>query len=199
VEAPQENREKLEATYKSKAPQEFFVLAPSKLVIMLISTMGIYSIYWFYENWMRQKIKNEEDTWPLVRALFAIFFVHQLFRRIDSSLAKIRSSEEDQAFDWSPMSTATQYVALAILSSVINRLSFQAGGDVVLDLLSIIVTVASFWFLNTAQEAVNFAMGDPEGASNSTFMSRDMTWCIIGGFLWLITIQALLNPVAVEL
>jgi hypothetical protein len=97
------------------------------------------------------------------------------------------------------MSTATQYVALAVLSSVINRISVEAGGDVVLDLLSIIVMVISFWFLNMAQEAINVALGDPEGASNTSFMSRDISWCIIGGFLWLLTISSLLNPIAVEL
>jgi hypothetical protein len=199
VEEPQENRDKLESTYRSKAPDEFYVLAPSKLVIMLVATMGIYSIYWFYQNWMRQRHKHNEDIWPLARALFAIFFAHRLFRRIDTCLSESTKGSEGETFVWGPMSTATQYVVLAVLSSVINRLSVGVGGDAVLDLLSIIVMIISFWFLNTAQEAINFALGDPEGASNSSFLSRDISWCIIGGFLWLLTIQALLNPVAAEL
>lgn len=199
MEEPQENREKIEAAYRLKAPDEFFVLAPSKLVIMLVATMGIYSIYWFYQNWMRQRLRHDEDIWPLARALFAIFFVHRLFRRIDARLGKMTSGSDEPAFVWSPWSTATQYVALAVLSSVINRISVEAGGDVVLDLLSIIVMVISFWFLNMAQEAINVALGDPEGASNTSFVSRDVSWCIIGGFLWLLTISSLLNPIAAEL
>jgi hypothetical protein len=199
VEEPDENRERLEATYGTKAPDEFFVLAPSKLVIMLVATMGIYSIYWFYQNWTRQRYKYDEDIWPLARALFAIFFAHRLFRRIDARLGEATKGSDDSEFVWSPMSTATQYVALAVLSSVINRLSVEVGGDVVLDLLSIIVMVISFWFLNTAQEAINVALGDPDGDADSRFLSRDISWCLIGGFLWLLTIQALLNPIPVEL
>ena len=38
---------------------EFYVVSPKKFLIMQISTMGIYSIYWFFKHWKQYKLKHD--------------------------------------------------------------------------------------------------------------------------------------------
>jgi hypothetical protein len=56
--------------------------------------MGIYQLYWFYQNWRLVKRRTGEDIMPVWRALFGVFFCYSLFNRIrnhnaDSSASKL--------------------------------------------------------------------------------------------------------------
>ncbi|HWA38844.1 MAG TPA: hypothetical protein VG873_13360 [Burkholderiales bacterium] len=66
------------------APPAFFPVSIAKLVLMTFGTLGLYQYFWIYENWKLEKQRTGESIWPLPRAIFAVFFIYQLLRRIDA-------------------------------------------------------------------------------------------------------------------
>lgn len=76
------------------APQEasalpvFHAVSPLKLIVLSFGTFGIYQYYWLYRNWKLHRQRTGEEVLPLARAIFAIFFVYQLFRHIDGEAEK---------------------------------------------------------------------------------------------------------------
>ena len=57
----------------------FFPVSITKLVVMSVCTFGFYEVYWFYRNWRLARERGAHVR-PALRALFAIFFCHSLFR-----------------------------------------------------------------------------------------------------------------------
>jgi hypothetical protein len=67
----------------TKDPQ-WFLVGEGKLVVMMLVTLGVYQLYWFYKQWDRVRDAGENLA-PAPRALFAIVFCYPLFRRIVES------------------------------------------------------------------------------------------------------------------
>src|SRR5689334_3319399 len=80
------------------AEGSFYVVSPMKFLIMMVGTMGLYTLYWFYKNWSLLNRKHKA-YWPVMRAVFAIFFTHALFREVDGAL---RREGRHMTFSWSP-------------------------------------------------------------------------------------------------
>jgi len=55
-----------------------------KLVTMSVATLGVYNVYWQFQQWRRVR-DSGDDVQPLWRAVFAAFFCHSLFSRIEES------------------------------------------------------------------------------------------------------------------
>lgn len=58
------------------------LLSPIKFIFFCLLTLGFYSIWWMYKSWKFFKEKDNIDILPAARAIFAIFFVYDLFDRI---------------------------------------------------------------------------------------------------------------------
>ena len=79
-------------TAETSAP--FFAVSTTKLVVLSFCTLGIYQLYWFYQNWRLIKRRTRENIMPVWRAIFGIFFCYSLFSRVrnhdpQSSAAKL--------------------------------------------------------------------------------------------------------------
>lgn len=57
-------------------------------VILSLATANIYQLYWFYKNWTFFKKKENSSLRPSWRALFAIFYIWGLGKRMNSLLKK---------------------------------------------------------------------------------------------------------------
>src|SRR5262245_22041834 len=57
----------------------WFAVGTAKLVVMSVATLGLYQIYWFYQQWKRVR-DGGEDVWPLPRAIFGVLFSYPLFK-----------------------------------------------------------------------------------------------------------------------
>jgi hypothetical protein len=77
---------------------EFFAISTARLVFLSFLTLGFYIIYWFYRNWVAVKTVEKRNIWPFWRAVFSIFFVYSLFKRIDQS---IKSHSPKKNFSYS--------------------------------------------------------------------------------------------------
>ena len=68
----------------------WFAVGPAKLVVMSIGTLGLYQVYWFYQQWRRVR-DGGEDVRPLLRAIFGVLFCYPLFKRIVGSTGDVAS------------------------------------------------------------------------------------------------------------
>ncbi|WP_428033414.1 hypothetical protein [Amphritea sp.] len=157
----------------------FYIVKPSKYLILSIATMGLYSLYWFYMHWQQYRTSTGEKVWPVPRALFAIFFTHSLFKKFDLSL-----KERGADFQWSPGTLATIYVITAVVTQVFDSLSSKEIGSPYTDLLSLALLPVTIWALYRAQCAANIASGDPQGESNATITVWNFIWILLGIGLW---------------
>ena len=49
----------------------YFATSTSRFVLLSVATGGLYELYWFYENWRRERERGPEDLMPFWRAVFA--------------------------------------------------------------------------------------------------------------------------------
>lgn len=62
---------------------EFHPLAIHKLVVMSVSTLGLYNAFWFYRNWKRVRERTGQELSPFWRAFFAPLWAYSLFEEVD--------------------------------------------------------------------------------------------------------------------
>jgi hypothetical protein len=167
---------------------DFYVVSERKLLILAISTLGIYYVYWFYQHWKNQKLKYKENIWPVARSIFSIFFTHSLFNRIQGAL-----TDAGKNFSWSPNLMATVFILFSIISDITNRLSrTEAEGEfplfTLIGLLSLIPIIFSTY---KAQQAANLACNDPLAKQNSQFTLANFLWIGLGVLFWLLMLFGL--------
>lgn len=160
---------------------EFYVISKKKFLLLFMSTLGLYQLYWLYRNWKLQKSATALDVIPLLRAAFQVFFFHSLFRRIDHRLR-----QRGKRFYWHPDSYATALVALTIISSVADRFAEKFDTHPLVQLASIaLLPVIAFAYL-PAQEAINQCCDDPDGSSNNALTLGNYAWLSAGAIIWTI-------------
>jgi len=160
---------------------EFYVVALLKFRLLYYFTLGIYSIYWFWRHWQTYRRATGESLWPIPRAIFNIFFTHDLFGKFDERMPEKRQ--------WHGMVWATVYVASAVISRITDRLGADTIG--ILDLVSLLLFVAMGESLARGQQVANEACNDPEGKTNSHYSAANVIFMVIGGLLSLTVYAAL--------
>lgn len=80
------------AQASSSAEPPWFAVSTTKLLVMSLCTLTFYNIFWLYQNWVRVQQRERSDIWPIARTIFAIFFIHGLFKRVvnDAEAAQLR-------------------------------------------------------------------------------------------------------------
>jgi hypothetical protein len=129
---------------------QFYQVSPSTLVALYLVTFGIYGLYWFYKQWAVQKRVRGLDIWPIARGLFAIFFVHRLFKIIDQTARATGVTPR-----WNAQSQATMYVVMVLVARVILRLSSETAALAA----GLALSAAAVLPLLAAQRVVNLANG----------------------------------------
>lgn len=160
-----------------------YVVSLPKYFLLFIGTLGLYAVYWHYKNWARLRDLHQEDSWPVARAIFSIFFIHALFRRIDE---KLKQAGHD--YVWALEGIATITVLTMIVNGITERLASKGIASPITDVLSITSTFLLAYLLSFAQRAINVAAGDAKGDSNSNFTVANIAWLVFGGLIWLLVI-----------
>lgn len=163
--------------------QALYVVSLKKFYALYFGTLGLYSLYWYYKNWALIRDQNQERVTPLLRTLFAIFFVHALFRRIEQRL-----HDAKQDFYWPFEGLATLVVLATVISSIISRFAAFSPSGGTLELISIGLMGATAYMKSYAQRAINVAAGDANGARNGRFTGANIAWLVLGGVIWLLTV-----------
>jgi hypothetical protein len=169
--------------------QGFYVVSSRKFFLLYVLTFSIYGVYWFYRHWAQVKLERRADLWPIPRAIFSIFFTHELARRIDARLR-----ERGDPYAWSPGAIATLVVVLQLVNGLLDRLAWKGIGSPVTDFLSLLLLFPLAFAIHAMQRAANTACGDREGGGNSGITPANIVWLLLGGLWWLLVIAGLLLP-----
>lgn len=163
-----------------------YIVSTKKFWVMLIATLGLYQMYWFYRNWKLYKDNTNRDVWPIPRAIFNIFFAHSLNRIVDR-----RIKSQQLTHRWSPDAFALIFVVFAIIGNACDRLSMKNIGSPVTDILGLVLVPIWGWAMWQTQLAINVACRDIEGESNSTFTAANYVWMAMGALLWALVLFGL--------
>jgi len=87
-----------------------FPVATHKFIALSLCTLGIYQLYWCYQNWKRLKSTSSENLSPVWRAAFAPLWGFSLFARI-RAVAVVHGVP----VDWNSGALATCYLVLSLL------------------------------------------------------------------------------------
>lgn len=168
----------------------FYVVSPHKFAMLYLLTFGLYAVYWFYKNWRCHSDFTGERVTPVLRGLFAIFFVHALFERVAGRLvwAGIRTG-------WRSGGHATLLVSLFLVDAILSAIASRGFGSPISDLLSILNLFPLYAFMARAQHYINLACGDPDGSQNDRLTFANYVWIVLGMLLWLSTVIGFLSLV----
>ena len=159
---------------------EFYAVSQKKFLIMFIGTFGVYTVYWFYKHWSLYKKTGNEEMWPVMRAIFNIFFTHSLFLLFEMEYKnKTGKAAKSMSF------LATVFVVVSILSNISGKLADHGYGVPLTHYLGVIVLPISCWCLYQAQGIANCACDDPNGSSNSRLTFLNYAWLVCGAIIWL--------------
>lgn len=73
------------------------IISLKKFIFLSIITFSAYDIWWMFTAWRFFQQKDKSKIMPALRAIFAIFFLYPLLKRI-----KKFSTEEGDTPDYSP-------------------------------------------------------------------------------------------------
>jgi hypothetical protein len=122
----------------------YFVWPAPWVLVLTIATLGFFSIYWHYRQWLAVKASGERIN-AIGRGIFGVFFLHALFRQIQGSRTQAglpRGRAES--------GLATTYVILTILSNLAARSGSPLGLA-----LSLLMGLGGAFILSTAQNDIN--------------------------------------------
>jgi len=159
--------------------QPYYAVSTKKLLVMYFVTGGIYLVYWFYENWRRQKIVENNSSIPVLRAIFSVFFTHALF-----NYAELDAKKHQPDYHWASNSWATAFVIVVIVNyffgRLVDKVFFESMSFAVVPLLLMPVTA---YIIYQAQRTINIACNDVDGVSNGNFTVYNILWMIMLGLL----------------
>ncbi|KAF1027580.1 MAG: hypothetical protein GAK29_00549 [Acinetobacter bereziniae] len=61
------------------------IISLNKFIFLSILTMGLYQIWWMFKVWRFFMQKDKLNVMPAFRAVFALFFLYSLVKRIQSA------------------------------------------------------------------------------------------------------------------
>lgn len=63
-------------------PDAYFAVGAVKFSLMSLTTFGLYTVYWFYQNWMIIRDREHSDISPFWRAFFSPLWTFSMGTRL---------------------------------------------------------------------------------------------------------------------
>jgi len=144
----------------------YFPVSLSKFIVMHFCTVGMYQLYWFYENWKLILERERSDASPFWKTFFMFIYCYVFFEKVRSSAAELKIAQ----------SISVQFLATGwIVMSTLWILPDPYG----------LIALASIVFLIPVQQAANrvneFLV--PCHDRNDRFTALNIVAVIIGGLL----------------
>jgi hypothetical protein len=160
---------------KGQAP--FFAVSIFKLVLLSVLTLGIYELYWFYQNWKLIRDREGSDIWPVPRAIFTVFFCHACFARI-RDFETPAAGKSDLASGW----LATAW----IITTLMHKLPQPWW----------LISLAAVLFVVPVQARANRINAElsPEHDRNSRFTGWNWAIVVFGGIFLLLVLIGSFAP-----
>lgn len=158
----------------------YYIVSKRKFFALFFSTFSLYAFYWFYQQWSNWKRRTQEKVWPVPRALFNIFFIHSLFKKIHTDAKLVSNSPLPDL-----QLPATAYVLAQITTNLIDKFLGEDQLSLTMGIITIMFGLIG-WCLWQAQKQANIACGDNEGAQNNKFTALNYMWLVLGIVGWLL-------------
>lgn len=168
------------------ANHRFYSISMSKLTVLYFGTVGYYSVFWFYRLWRDLEVQTGRKFFPVIRALFAVFFVHELFRLIQ---------KKDPDIVWRPNQLAWFYILINILQLLFFVvIANEEWGSMAQFLSLVCVVILQYYVVYQGQLAVNRIADDAFGKLNEKMTLENQLWMAFGIFMWVRYLIVSLNP-----
>lgn len=144
----------------------YFPVSLTKFIVMHFCTVGMYQLYWFYENWKLILERERSDASPFWKTFFMFIYCYIFFEKVRSSAAEIKIAQ----------SISVQFLATGwIVMSTLWILPDPYG----------LIALVSIVFLLPVQQAANrvneFLV--PDHDRNDRFTALNIVAVVIGGLL----------------
>ncbi|MGH8028661.1 MAG: hypothetical protein ACREO3_01875 [Arenimonas sp.] len=159
----------------------YYVVSAAKYWSLELVTTGLYGLVWMYQHWAHIKRASRGDEWPVMRAIFPVFFMHSLAAEIDQTLRRARIIHA-----WAPAGMATGAVVGLIAARLFDRVPATVVSENAAMGISMALVAVIAAFKWRIQVAANLACGDPEGRGNGTFSTANIVWLVLFGLFWLL-------------
>lgn len=177
-----------ETSSEAMPSTEYFSISVGRLVLFSVLTWGIYPIYWFYRNWYAIKKAQSLNIWPVARGFFAIFFCHDLFKRV------LRSAKDNgYTTSYSPQWLAAAYIVMVIVGNLWGRTA--SLGILDLFIMAFVLGVTPLPLI-PVQRAINFnnkKIGSSQEA-DTKFSGGEVALIVIGILVLLLSVWGMLMP-----
>lgn len=144
----------------------YFPVSLTKFIVMHFCTVGMYQLYWFYENWKLIVEREQSDASPFWKTFFMFIYCYTLFEKVRSSAAALKI-----AHSISVHILATGWILLSTLWLLPDPYGLVA-------LLSIVFLIP----VQQAANRVNESLA-PGHDRNERFTALNMVAVVIGGLL----------------
>ena len=172
-----------DVTAPTTGQPRYYVVSPTKFMLLSVLTLTLYFVYWFYRNWKLIKDADNDDTWPPARGFFYIFFTHSLFSDVQDNL-----EDQGHSFGWNPMVLATIFVVLTVALNLADRILPIESTSTLMMSMPFVGTIVVSMLLLQAQKAINLAADDAGGAANAKLTAVNWVWMLVGGAIWLLAL-----------
>ena len=133
----------------------FLAMPPIRLYILSVLTFNLYDLYWFYKNWKSIKIAEKSTISPFGRAIFVIFFVYSLFKKLLGY-----SKKQGYKKVYSSGGLATLYIILVFAGNALTRTSIDTKSGTIDAIYQFVWTLILIFLtpipLLPVQKAINF-------------------------------------------
>jgi len=151
-------------------------------LVLSLLTFGLYTLFWFYRNWSLLRDRDGWDILPVPRAVFAIFFTHNLLESINDRA--VAQGHSGGAPNW----LATGYVATALLTNLASQTTPR-------ELFPLFLIASPAWFLLPAVAQLNFvALKESPARRRSALTRSEATLLLVGGVFTLLAVLGALMP-----
>lgn len=185
--APGADRPHPTAARPSAGPLPFYAVAPWKVNVYMVCTLGLYAIFWFYQHNVRRRAAGR-DIVPGARALFHVFFTHSLFNDVLEAEKEARLTPQSSL---APL--ATVYVLITIIENTYDRVTANSEFDLTQALLMVLFLGLRATALATVQTRVQRLLTAvaPGYDPNDGIGVGGILVILLGGLFWLLVLVGL--------
>ena len=150
----------------------FFAVSRAKLIVLLVVTLTLYQLVWFYKNWALVRDRGDA-VWPLPRTLFGVLFCYSLFERVRVRAAPVGVPLEAGLL-------AAGLIFFSVVGNILDRFD-----DLALSGIGLLLQYVSAFFLVPVQSAINAINRAevPDHDPNDRFTALNWVWIVIGVLL----------------
>ncbi|MCU4577539.1 hypothetical protein ACH8I4_04400 [Acinetobacter sp. ABJ_C3_5] len=150
------------------------IISLKRFIFLSIISLGLYELWWIFKAWRFFAIKDHLNIMPAARAIFSIFFLYSLFKKI-REYAKAQGDVQEFSAGW-------MYIGYILFALVFANLPDPYW----------LISSVSFMFLIPAFVALNHAKKQDDQLNTviqEKFNIAQIFVIIIGSIFWILLLM----------